>query len=112
MSINLAARRGRRTTLVVLMALVATVTVLSAVSPAQSVAATPTTTKTPDLAQGAGMGDQPSPAVRRVQRVLDRRGYDLGAPGVDGRFGPITDAAVRRLQADRGLATDGIVGPS
>jgi peptidoglycan hydrolase-like protein with peptidoglycan-binding domain len=104
----LAAPRGR--TLVVLMALVATATVLSAASPARSIAATPNTT-VPDLAQGAGMGDKPSPAVRRVQRVLDRRGYDLGAPGVDGRFGPITDAAVRRLQTDRGLAADGVVGP-
>jgi peptidoglycan hydrolase-like protein with peptidoglycan-binding domain len=64
----------------------------------------------PQLAQGAGMGATPSPAVRRVQRVLDRRGYDLGAPGVDGRFGPLTDAAVRRLQTDKGLAVDGIVG--
>jgi DNA invertase Pin-like site-specific DNA recombinase/peptidoglycan hydrolase-like protein with peptidoglycan-binding domain len=104
----LAATRGR--TLVVLMALVATVTVLSAVSPSQSVAATPKSTVT-YLAQGAGMGDHPSTAVRRVQRVLDRHGYDLGAPGVDGRFGPITDAAVRQLQTDRGLVSDGIVGP-
>jgi len=57
------------------------------------------------------MGAQPSTAVRRVQRVLSRHGYDLGAPGVDGRFGPLTDAAVRRLQADYGLAADGVVGP-
>jgi DNA invertase Pin-like site-specific DNA recombinase len=57
------------------------------------------------------MGAKPSTAVRHVQRVLARHGYDLGAPGVDGRFGPITDAAVRRLQSDYGLMPDGVVGP-
>jgi peptidoglycan hydrolase-like protein with peptidoglycan-binding domain len=62
------------------------------------------------LAQGAGMGAKPSAQVRRVQLALQRRGYDVGAPGVDGRFGPLTAAAVRRLQAARGLAVDGLVG--
>jgi len=109
MSIKLAAVRGHtKHALPVLLAL-ATVAAL-AITAAPASASTTKTTQTPELAQGAGMGDNPSPAVRRVQRVLDHRGYDLGAPGVDGRFGPITDAAVRRMQADNGLAVDGIVG--
>jgi peptidoglycan hydrolase-like protein with peptidoglycan-binding domain len=62
------------------------------------------------LAQGVGMGAKPSVRVRQVQRALTHRGYSLGAPGVDGRFGPLTAAAVRRLQAAKGLAVDGIVG--
>jgi hypothetical protein len=47
--------------------------------------------------------------VREVQSRLDRLGYGVGK--VDGLFGPKTDAAVRRLQQDRALQADGIVGP-
>ena len=65
----------------------------------------------PVLVQGAGLGSSPSAAVRRVQRILQRRGFGLGAPGVDGRFGPLTAAAVRRMQARYGLVADGVVGP-
>src|SRR4051812_45680368 len=108
MTVHLVAAIGdRRRTLTVLMALVAAVVVTTAVAPAPASAAS----AIPQLAQGAGMGAKPSAAVRRVQRVLHSRGYSLGQPGVDGRFGPLTDAAVRRFQADNGLAADGIVGP-
>ncbi len=109
MRVHLVAVAGdRRRTLTVLLALVAAAVVTTAVAPAPARAASK---PIPELAQGAGMGAKPSAAVRRVQRVLHSRGYSLGQPGVDGRFGPLTDAAVRRFQADSGLAADGIVGP-
>jgi peptidoglycan hydrolase-like protein with peptidoglycan-binding domain len=48
-------------------------------------------------------------AVRRVQKRLTLAGYDTG--GVDGIFGPATEAGAKALQRDRGLVEDGIVGP-
>jgi peptidoglycan hydrolase-like protein with peptidoglycan-binding domain len=36
-------------------------------------------------------------------------GYDVG--GVDGRYGTQTQAAVRKLQQQCGIAVDGVVGP-
>jgi peptidoglycan hydrolase-like protein with peptidoglycan-binding domain len=51
-----------------------------------------------------------SQRVRRVQQRLRVLGYATGP--VDGRYGPLTEGAVTRFQADRGLQVDGEVGPS
>jgi len=46
--------------------------------------------------------------VRRVQSRLSAAGFDTG--GVDGVFGPRTEASVRALQQATGITADGIVG--
>jgi peptidoglycan hydrolase-like protein with peptidoglycan-binding domain len=47
--------------------------------------------------------------VRRLQSRMSAVGYTTG--GVDGRFGPTTESAVKKLQQDRSLSIDGVVGP-
>lgn len=85
----------------------------SAPTPAAAVAATPS------LRSVAGV--QPSAKsfvwlrrgaegarVLKVQRALKRRGYRVIA---NGKFGPMTHAAVRKFQRDQGLRVTGSVGP-
>jgi N-acetyl-anhydromuramyl-L-alanine amidase AmpD len=52
------------------------------------------------------------PTLRRGDRGEDVRQVQrkLGLPD-DGRFGPVTEAAVRHFQRERDLVPDGIVGP-
>jgi len=47
--------------------------------------------------------------VRRLQSRMSAVGFDTG--GVDGRFRPKTESAVKQLQQQSQLGVDGIVGP-
>jgi N-acetylmuramoyl-L-alanine amidase len=54
--------------------------------------------------------------VTILQQDLWDLGYYLGTTGrghqgIDGKFGPITQSAVKQFQYDFGLHVDGIVGP-
>jgi pyruvate ferredoxin oxidoreductase gamma subunit len=62
------------------------------------------------IAEGAGYSaPHGSERVRAIQHRLIRAGERPGP--VDGRFGPLTEAAVERFQTSQGLTADGIVGP-
>lgn len=46
--------------------------------------------------------------VERLQQALSSKGYSVGR--VDGIYGPMTEAAVRKFQKDNNLVADGIAG--
>lgn len=48
--------------------------------------------------------------IKWVQWHLQRKGYNIGATGIDGQYGSSTQAAVKQFQRDHGLTADGIVG--
>jgi peptidoglycan hydrolase-like protein with peptidoglycan-binding domain len=66
---------------------------------------------TPAVILGPGAGAQAggSNIVRSLQRRLAAAG-DLPGP-IDGRYGPLTEAAVRRFQRAHGLTANGMAGP-
>ena len=66
--------------------------------------------RAPVLTLGPGAGDQPGRdnVVRSLQRRL---AADRSSPGpIDGRYGALTEAAVRRFQSAHGLPATGIAG--
>jgi peptidoglycan hydrolase-like protein with peptidoglycan-binding domain len=66
--------------------------------------------RAPALTLGPGAGDQPGGdnLVRSLQRRL---AADRSSPGpIDGRYGALTEAAVRRFQGAHGLPATGIAG--
>jgi murein L,D-transpeptidase YcbB/YkuD len=63
----------------------------------------PATGARPTICNGS-RGD----AVRAAQQLLNRHGAGLD---MDGVFGNLTEAAVRRFQTESALSVDGVVGP-
>ena len=51
-------------------------------------------------------------AAKIVQGALIAKGYSCGSSGIDGIFGTASVAALKKYQAKKGIAADGIVGPA
>jgi peptidoglycan hydrolase-like protein with peptidoglycan-binding domain len=66
---------------------------------------TSTTTSTKLLQRGAEGAE-----VYELQRLLKDAGVPTGP--IDGDFGALTQAAVKRFQSSKGLTVDGAVGPT
>ena len=48
--------------------------------------------------------------VKELQTILSKAGYNIGATGIDGKFGRRTETAVKEFQQANNLTADGIVG--
>lgn len=79
------------------------ISVVEEITPANEFFAAVNDARSQVLRQGSAGG-----AVKILQVGLNGRGYALVGDGI---FGPATDGAVRRFQADNGLVVDGICGP-
>ena len=66
--------------------------------------------KVSSRAAKASSATRPDSTVRSAQDALNTQGYSVGA--VDGQWGPNTSSAVRRFQADKGLAQSGTLDSS
>ena len=60
--------------------------------------------------QSTRRGSRATARVKMIQAQLAALGLPVGP--VDGKFGPMTDRAVRAFQEDENLTVDGIVGPA
>jgi DNA invertase Pin-like site-specific DNA recombinase len=93
----------------VLVALIAALLLIARPAPAEAKGEAGIRAEAALIASGAGYNHpHGSDRVRALQRRLRRAGERPGP--VDGLFGPLTEAAVRRFQARQGLAVDGLVG--
>ena len=63
----------------------------------------PTKSQYTNLSYNLTVNDQ----VKNIQTKLTNLGYDIGPPGVDGKYGPWTAAAVQAFKQDYKLSGDG-----
>jgi len=66
--------------------------------------------RTPDPTDGLLERSEVGEAVTALQRRLTTLDYYSGP--IDGSYGPLTEAAVSKFQADNNLTVDGITGPA
>ena len=85
------------------------------VTPTPSPTPTPCDPNSPTLRIGKdGKVGSTGPKVTELQQDLTKLGYGnlLSSPGIDGKFGPYTERAVKQFQIDNELKKkDGIAGP-